>query len=160
MNSRVRERGLTSKETAFNRDQVSNDVKLSNDELLAEKQTKNRENRHPKVSAATKEKYKIGDNVFLKSDKSKLRGREMYKIVKLFQKNDENWAIVQKCESKFMSKEYEVKFSEIFPVPHTQTDIDSDLDNVEMQKSDDAMDEDEHDTQSLHHKENELGSHS
>ena len=46
-----------------------------------------------------------------------------------------------------MSKEYEVKFSEIFPVPHTQTDIDSDLDNVEMQKSDDAMDEDEHDTQ-------------
>ena len=35
MNSRIRERGLTSKEMAFNRDQISNNVKPADDEALA-----------------------------------------------------------------------------------------------------------------------------
>ena len=43
----------------------------------------------------------------------------MYKITKLFQKNGEQCAIIQKCKHKFMAKEYEVKCVEIFQVPGT-----------------------------------------
>ena len=116
INSRVRERGLTSKEMAFNRDQISNEVKPSDDKFLSQKQLASRIDKHPKTKIKTSTKFSVGDNVFLKFDKSKLRGREMYKITKLFQKNQEPCAILQKCESKFMSKEYEVKIAEIFPI--------------------------------------------
>ena len=140
MNSRVRERGLTSKEMAFNRDQESNEVKPSDDKTLAEQQKEKREDRHPKALTETNVRYKVGDNVFLKSDKSELRGREAYKVIRLFQKNEEDWAIIQKCESKFMSKEYEVKFSENFLMPQTKADIDMNLDengeNVNVEESD------------------------
>ena len=88
MNSRVRERGLTSKEIAFNKDQISNSVKPSNDEALAKKQVDNRIEKHPKdLIEVDENEFKVGDNVYLKSGKSKLRGREMFKIVKIFQKN-------------------------------------------------------------------------
>ena len=113
MNSRIRERGLTSKEMALNRDQCSNKVKPSDDNALASEQFKKRIDRHPEIEEVSL-KCRIGDNVFLKSDKSKLRGRELYKVVRLFQKNGEKWAVILKCDQKFMSKEYEVKLSEIF----------------------------------------------
>ena len=73
----------------------------------------------------------MGDNVFLKADKSKLRGREAYKVVKLFLKNDEKWATIQKCETKFMSKEYDVKFSELFKVPQPRINNFPDIANAE-----------------------------
>ena len=119
MNSRVRERGLTPKEMAFNRDQITNELKPSNDVILCQRQTEIRTNRHPSIKVDTETKFNVGDNVFLKTDKSKLRGREVYKVTDLFQKNEENWAIIQKCETKFMSKEYKVKISEIFKLAKT-----------------------------------------
>ena len=120
MNSRVRERGLTPKEMAFNRDQITNELKPSNDVILCQRQTEIRTNRHPSIKVDTETKFNVGDNVFLKTDKSKLRGREVYKVTDLFQKNEENWAIIQKCETKFMSKEYKVKISEIFKLPENK----------------------------------------
>ena len=53
----------------------------------------------------------------IKDDKSKLRGREMYKIVDLFNENNECWATLQKSDSQFRAKDYKVKTSEIFSVP-------------------------------------------
>ena len=129
MNSRIRERGLTSKEMAFNRDQITNEIKLSDDKALAKQQFKTRTNRHPSNVTKAKTSFKVGDNVFLKSDKSKLRGREAYKITSLFQKNCEDWATIQKCETKFMSKEYQVKFSEIFLIPRTPNLFDIEEEN-------------------------------
>ena len=125
MNSRIRERGLTSKEMAFNRDQVTNEIKLSDDKALAKQQLTSRTKRHPSNNYESNTSFKVGDNVFLKSDKSKLRGREAYKITNLFQKNCEDWATIQKCETKFMSKEYQVKFSEIFLIPKTRNQFDT-----------------------------------
>ena len=72
MNSRVRERGLTSKEMAFNRDQITNEIKPSDDKTLVKQQFSSRINRHPSCSNETKTRFRVGDNVFLKSDKSKL----------------------------------------------------------------------------------------
>ena len=136
MNSRVRERGLTSKEMAFNRDQITNQVKPCNDKILSEKQTDARISRHPKIASDDDIVVNVGDNVFLKSDKSKLRGREVYKVTNLFQKNGEQWATIQKCETKFMSKQYEVKISEIFIAPKNKVLID-------ISNKDEAQDDEE-----------------
>ena len=159
INSRIRGRGLTSKEMAFNRDQNSNKVKLSDDDFLSQKQLNSRIEKHPHEETKSSTKVEVGDNVFIKFDKSKLRGREMYKITKLFKKNEEPWAIVQKCESKFMSKEYEVKLSEIFPIlksPYTNTDkgnldhdddgkvnIEDEMDEDKINEKDESITEDE-----------------
>ena len=159
INSRIRGRGLTSKEMAFNRDQNSNKVKPSDDDFLSQKQLNSRIEKHPHEETKSSTKVEVGDNVFIKFDKSKLRGREMYKITKLFQKNEEPWAIVQKCESKFMSKEYEVKLSEIFPIlksPCTNTDkgnldhdddgkvnIEDEMDEDKIHEKDESITEDE-----------------
>ena len=131
MNSRVRERGLTSKEMAFNRDQITNEVKFCDDKSLSKLQMETRVKRHPEYDNTTEAIFNVGDNVFLKADKSKLRGRETYKVVKLFQKNDEKWATIQKCETKFMSKEYDVKFSELFKVPQPRINNFPDIANAE-----------------------------
>ena len=117
MNSRVRERGFTAKEMAFNRDQINNNVKPVSDEKLSSEQTRKRVEKHNKPAVSHKpEPFAVGDDVYLKDDKTKMRGREKYKIVKMFSKSDENWAILQKSNLKFMAKEYEVKITEIFPV--------------------------------------------
>ena len=50
---------------AFNRDQSTNEVKLSDDETLAKQQTEKRETRHPKSPSKSIMKYKIGDNVII-----------------------------------------------------------------------------------------------
>ena len=59
----------------------------------------------------------IGHNVFLKNDKTKLKAREPYKVVELFEKNDEPWAVVQKHDSQFCLKKYNVKLDELFLLP-------------------------------------------
>ena len=91
---------------------------------LAVKQLDDRVARHPTEPARSSERFSVGQNVFLKSDKSKLRAREMHKITKLFEKNDEPWAIIQKCDLKFMSKEYAVKITEIFPIMKSKVEPD------------------------------------
>ena len=68
MNSRVRERGLTPKEMAFNRDQITNEVKPSNDLALSLEQTKIRTNRHPHADLDIQINFNVGDDVFLKAD--------------------------------------------------------------------------------------------
>ena len=128
INSRIRERGYTAKEMAFHRDQFNNCSKHISDEKLSEDQNKKRLDKHNKVD---KNRYEatnldIGDDVYLKVDKSKNRGREKYKVTKMFERDGEQWAVLQKSNNKFMAKEYEVKISEIFPVIHRKNPIKSD----------------------------------
>ena len=104
MNSRVRERGLTPKEMAFNRDQITNEVKPSNDETLSKQQAEIRTERHPPRKKVEDSNFDIGDNVFLKADKSKQRGREVYKIINIFQKNEEKWATIQNVKQNLWLK--------------------------------------------------------
>ena len=72
MNSRIREQGLTAKEMAFNRDQISNSPRLASDQDLSDRQVALRQARHPKSPAQTSDNFNIGDNVFLKRDISEL----------------------------------------------------------------------------------------
>ena len=114
MNSRIRERGYTAKEMAWNRDQISNEFRPVSDPTLSKQQVELRKARHPHVPQLEYD-FKVGDNVFLKKDLSKLRGREMYKIVSFFQRQPDGgkMAIIRKFENKFMSKNYEVTLAEI-----------------------------------------------
>ena len=114
MNSRIRERGYTAKEMAWNRDQISNKFKPISDPSISKHQVELRKARHPQVPQL-EYNFKVGDNVFLKKDLSKLRGREMYKIISFFQRESDGgkMAIIRKCENKFMSKDYEVTLAEM-----------------------------------------------
>ena len=118
MNSRIRTRGLSAKEIVFQRDQVSNKAKPVDDEKIADIQFENRTKQHPtKNKISSEADVKVGDNVFLKNDKNKLRGREMYKVIEVFSCNDEKWAKLIKSEKQLRKKTYDSKVSELFPVP-------------------------------------------
>ena len=118
MNSRIRDREISAKEFVFQRDQVTNAAKPVSDSTKAKEQFEKRIKSHPKIPLNPKnDAFKTGDNIFLKTDKNKLRGREMYKIIEIFPKQDELWANLQKSESQFRSKTYEAKLSELFLVP-------------------------------------------
>ena len=117
INSRIRNRGFSSKEIAFQRDQITNQVKPISDSEMADKQYKQRTLQHPVDISRSEQQFTVGENVFIKEDKSKLRGREMYKIVDLFNESNECWATLQKSDSQFRAKDYKVKTSEIFSVP-------------------------------------------
>ena len=110
-------RGFSAKEIAFQRDQNSNKAKPISDKKMAAEQLRRREDHHPVIAPTpvTKE-FKVGDNVFLKNGKSKLRGREMFKILDLFNYQNEKWATLLKTETQFRAKPYKVKLSEIFLV--------------------------------------------
>ena len=118
INSRIRERNLSPKEIVFKRDQSSNIPKhMDDDVVLSEKQYESRVKRHNQYTHEPPIDYKIGDNVFITHDKSKLRGRQIYKVVNTYFKDNEPWATLQKADTQFRAKSYEVKTSEIVPIP-------------------------------------------
>ena len=133
MNSRIRTRGLTAKEMALQRDQISNKSKPVDDIKLATEQLNDRLDNHPKHVTVSKYRFAVGDNVFLKKGKSKLKGRDMYKITNLFLIGEEEWATINKSEWQLRNKRYDVKISELIPVPKvivTNTPLDDDSSNI------------------------------
>ena len=116
MNERIRNRGFSAKEILLQRDQISNENRPISDQFLADKQYEKRIEKHPKVETNTHPLFQVGQNVMLKTGKTKLKGREMYKIMEIYKKNEEYWAKIQKHESQFRSKEYDVKLTEIILV--------------------------------------------
>ena len=63
---------------------MSNETQSISDEEMSRVQYQNRRKNHPHEISVAKERFKPGDNVFVKSDKTKLKGREMYKVVEVF----------------------------------------------------------------------------
>ena len=78
MNSRIRNRGYTAKEMAFNRDQINNCLKPVSDEDLSSQQVQKRQIKHNKPIENNDGNAAIafGDDVYVKEDKSKQRARE------------------------------------------------------------------------------------
>ena len=118
MNQRIRKSGFSSKEICFKRDLISNNNKEIDDKIIAGDIIEAREKHHHKPSENSEPtEFEIGHNVFLKNDKSKLKARQLYRIVDIYSKGNEPWATIQKHESQFRSKKYEVKLSEIILLP-------------------------------------------
>ena len=89
MNQRIRNRGLAAKEMLLRRELVENKPKDILDDELSETQNKKRVAAQS-INEQTKATFKrlpapipvkLGDNIFIKSDLTKLRGREQYKVV-------------------------------------------------------------------------------
>ena len=116
MNERIRNRGFSAKEMLLQRDQTSNINRPISDQFLATTQYKKRTSKHPTNVKDNNTSYCIGQNVLLKTGRNKLKGRDLYKITKLYNKEGETWATIQKTEDQFRSKEYEVKTAELLPI--------------------------------------------
>ena len=117
MNQRIRKSGLSSKEICFKRDVINNTEKTINDKDLAEDIIKDRKRRHRQTDQKPTHSIEIGHNVFLRNGKSKLKARELFRVTDIFSKDNEPWAIIQKHNSQFRSKKYEVKISELLLLP-------------------------------------------
>ena len=143
MNSRIRDRGLAAKEILLRRDLVTNEpIELSDKDLsseqLAKRQashekhlTKMAGNNSPPVPT-----FNLGDRVYIKSSLSKIRGREEYKIVGLFQVDEVNWAKVRKADTQFRNKTYDVKCSELTKIPFAVSVQDAQNTDISHHKTD------------------------
>ena len=127
LNSRLRNRkGLSAKEILYRRDQYSG-VQLSfTDQDLANSQYESRLANHP-YSAKSKaprgvppSRYdlRIGDLVFIKSDKDKHSARSYYIVISI---SDEEIRVRKFHGSGFRAKIYVVKPSDLYPVPRSES---------------------------------------
>ena len=127
MNSRIRDRGVAAKEILLRRDLITNKPLDLSDQALSEEQFTKRKYSHAKHLEKTNidnqkiESFSIGDRVFIRNSLSKIKGRDEYRIVKLFTDNEVKWANIKKAEKQFRNKSYDVKLSEITRVPFHNT---------------------------------------
>ena len=137
MNQRIRKSGFSSKEICFKRDIIRNTEKAINDETLSKDIIQDRKQRHNIIDPKPNQSIKVGHNVFVKDGKSKLKARELFRVVETFTRDDEPWAIIQKHNTQFRAKRYEVKTSELILLPgQTQEDLNEETHEQEETASD------------------------
>jgi len=124
LNSRIRSRGLSSREMLYQRDQFTNmQIPLTDRELIEKQQIIAEKNHaHSEKSKAPNRPYRsednieIGDLVYLYTDKNKNRARDRYLVTSI----DGPWLNIRKfVGSQFRSSSYRVKKSECYKV-HSQ----------------------------------------
>jgi len=86
MNQRIRYRGLSAKEILLRRELATNNPIQIPDQDLVNLQQKSRNSANKKhndnLPPPPSHQFSVGDRVFIRKDKSKLRGREEYLIDK------------------------------------------------------------------------------
>jgi len=124
LNSRIRSRGLSSREMLYQRDQFTNmQIPLTDRELIEKQQIIAEKNHaHSEKSKAPNRPYRsednieIGDLVYLYTDKNKNRATDRYLVTSI----DGPWLNIRKfVGSQFRSSSYRVKKSECYKV-HSQ----------------------------------------
>ena len=145
LNARIRNRGLSAKEIVLKRDQYSHEAIDVNDELLANQQLLIRNKNHPSSSrskathkvAASKAAVVEGDLVHIKHEKQKHRLRDRYIVTKIV--ND--LAFLQKLNEKFMSRQYEVPLTALYPASPSTPYLDWDSHPREMSSEESSVEE-------------------
>ena len=124
-NSRIRRDGLSAQEVWTQRDQLTGEQLPIVDRQLILSQNYSRQQNHA-PSAKSKARGRtnlptaavsVGDLVFLKGDRDKLKAREKYLVVGV--REDLSCALRKFSTSQFRSKLYVVPMSECYPVPPT-----------------------------------------
>ena len=118
LNTRIRNRGLSSREILFQRDQHTNNQLNINDITLAEQQSSIREKNHlPSARSkargnprAEQQNLNVGNLVFIKGEGSKNQARDRYIITKI----EGSYAIVQKLGTQFMSRQYKIPLNQLY----------------------------------------------
>ena len=124
-NSRIRRDGLSAQEIWTQRDQLTGEQLPIVDRQLILSQNYSRQQNHA-PSAKSKARGRtnlptvavsVGDLVFLKGDRDKLKAREKYLVVGV--REDLSCTLRKFSTSQFRSKPYVVPMSECYPVPPT-----------------------------------------
>ena len=118
LNTHIRNRGLSSREILFQRDQHTNNQLNINDINLAEQQSSIREKNHlPSALSkargnprAEQQNLIVGNLVFIKGEGSKFQARDRYIIVSI----EGSHAIIQKLGTQFMSRQYKVPLNQLY----------------------------------------------
>ncbi len=121
LNARIRNRGLSSWEVVTQRDAETGVALDLNDELLSEMQKDSRvynqiasaKNKAKGGALAMPADVSVGSLVYIKDDKSKLRGRERYMVVA---KNGSDCTLKKLLKSTLRNQNHKLKTTEIFPV--------------------------------------------
>ena len=121
LNSRIRSRGLSSREMMFQRNQFTNESLPISDRDLITAQHRQRTINHPFSERSKSSGHvtplphlSVGDIVYLSVDKSKLQPRARYLIVSI----DGPWCFIRKfAGAQLRSTSYKVKLSECYCVP-------------------------------------------
>lgn len=123
LNAKIRSRGLSAREMLYQRDQFSNIQIPVSDEQLINSQHEAKLDNH-KFSEISKAPYrkippkcsaKVGDLVYVKSDKSKGKARERYLVIS----EEGDWLSIRKFTStQLRAFAYRVKRSEVYSVPY------------------------------------------
>ena len=124
LNSKIRKRGLSSREMLIQRDQFSNHQIPMNDLDLITQQNEMKKKNHPyseiskcpKRTGSPEIDISVGDLVYLYQDKNKHRARDRYLVVSL----DGVWCNIRKFTgSQLRQTSYRVKRNECYKVPNT-----------------------------------------
>ena len=126
LNSRVRTRGLSSREILFCRDQITSAHLDIDDNALNESQQNIRHQNHAPSSKSKSKSgvpasisaIQVGSLVYLKKEGDKFQSRDSYIVVNV----KDHLASLQKITptGKLMSRTYEVPLEELFPAVHHQ----------------------------------------
>ena len=148
LNSRIRSRGLSSREMWTQRDQFSNQqLPLADDHLIA-LQHEQRLSNHPHSERSKAPLHNrrptpvidVGDLVYLHSDRNKSRARDRYLVVAI----DPPFCDIKKfIGSQLRSSSYRVKLTECFKVP---SDLADPLHPPRQCRGHDSDDDDDPDT--------------
>ena len=114
INSRIRDRNLSSKEMCFMRDLATNKNINHKDSVLKAQQSENRTQSHNKVPPVTVQ-YDMGETVMIKDSMSKLKPREKFVIVD--PDVSQTHVKIQKQDKKFMARQYDVPKHQLLRVP-------------------------------------------
>ena len=129
LNSRIRNRHLSAKEIIFKRDQYSNAaIDVKDNDLSAAQRSKRAQNHLPSSLAkagpnavATKTvAFKVGDLVYIKTERDKHKPRDRYIITKIDGLN----ALIQKLNDKLMSRQYQIPLAQLYLAQPTHTTFD------------------------------------
>ena len=127
LNSRIRKRGLSSREMFFQRDQFTNDqLPISDRELIQDQHMSRLKNhpyseksKNPNLRKAPDTTVEVGDLVYLYQDRDKCKSRPRYLVVSV----EDQWCQIKKFTGHHLrSSSYKVKLSECFKVPNYFTE--------------------------------------
>ena len=123
LNAKIRSRGLSAREMLFQRDQFSNiQISVSDEQLIkSQYEAKLDNHKSSEISKAPNRKLppkcsaKVGDLVYVKSDKTKGKARERYLVIS----EEGDWLSIKKfTNTQLRAFAYRVKRSEVYSVPY------------------------------------------
>ena len=122
LNSKLRSRGLSSREMLFQRDQFSHhQIPVQDLDLIEQQQKLKQQNQSSSMLSKNPKKYlpthtiiNVGDLIYLYCDRDKHRARDRYLVVSV----DNDWCNIRKFVGNTLRKmSYRVKCSECYKVP-------------------------------------------